>query len=79
MSLVCGNFRQQMQTTADGSYSISAPQGTYTLEVQSPGYETLDRSVNLSEGGELQLDCLFHLSRPVHTRSGTRFFHATPS
>ena len=61
--LVCGSYRQQTQTTADGSYSISAPQGSYTLTVETPGYDTLERTVDLNKAGEQQLDLTLNVGR----------------
>ena len=47
--VACGEYRQNAQTTADGSYSISVPQGAYQLKVQSPGFEPATRLVALDQ------------------------------
>ncbi len=71
VSLVCGSYRQQTQTTADGSYSISAPEGSYTLEIQSPGFETIKRTIDLSKPGEQQLDLTLNVGRSTSIVSVT--------
>ena len=49
LTLKCGNFRRDTQTTADGSYSLSAPKGSYELQVQASGYEPVDRTIDLGK------------------------------
>ncbi len=54
---VSGNGAQHnAQTQADGSYTVSglAP-GQYTVHVAYPGFAPVDRSVNLSAGGNVQV------------------------
>lgn len=71
VSLTCGNYRQQTQTTADGSYSITAPEGSYTLEVKSPGYETLLQTVDISTPGEHRLSPTLEVGKAVSIVSVT--------
>ncbi len=71
VSLTCGSYRQQTQTTADGSYSISAPQGSYTLEISSPGYEPLQQPVDLSTPGEHRISPTLAVGQAVSIVSVT--------
>ncbi len=50
--VACGEYRQSAQTTADGSYSLSVPQGRYQLKVLAPGYEAASRMVELHQTAE---------------------------
>lgn len=71
VALVCGAYRQQTQTTAGGTYSVSAPEGNYTLEVKSPGYAAIHQAVELRSPGPKQLDLVLHMSTAVSIVSVT--------
>lgn len=39
VALRCGNFRVDGRTSGDGTYRISAPAGSYVVEVNAAGFE----------------------------------------
>ncbi len=47
ITLRCGNFLQQAHTSADGAYSIETSAGTYQIQVEAPGFESITQSVEL--------------------------------
>ncbi len=47
--MACGEYRQNAQTTANGSYSISVPQGRYVLRIQTPGFEPMSRTLDVAQ------------------------------
>jgi iron complex outermembrane receptor protein len=63
VTLRCGTFRKDTHTPADGSYVISAPAGTYVLEVQTPGFEPVLETIELRSGGPQQRDFALKLGR----------------
>ncbi len=71
VALTCGSYRQQTQTTADGSYSISAPEGSYELQVQSPGYAGIQQPVDLTQSGGQHLDLTLNVGQAVSIVSVT--------
>ncbi len=71
ITLVCGDYRQQTQTTADGSYSISVPEGSYTLEVHSPGYAAIHQPLSLSKAGLQQKNLVLQMGTAVSIVSVT--------
>lgn len=56
VTLRCGNFRRDTHTLADGTYALSAPAGTYVLEVQAPGFEGALETIELRPTGPQQRD-----------------------
>ncbi|PYQ34908.1 MAG: hypothetical protein DMF57_04765 [Acidobacteria bacterium] len=48
VALRCGNFRQDARTTGDGTYRISAPAGSYLIEVNAPGFDMTAETVQLT-------------------------------
>jgi iron complex outermembrane receptor protein len=71
VTLVCGGYRQQTQTTAEGSYSISVPEGSYTLEVRSPGYAPIQQAVSLDKAGLQQKNLMLQMGTAVSIVSVT--------
>src|ERR1700736_2731750 len=49
LALRCGNFRQDTRTTGDGTYRVSAPAGSYLIEVNAPGFEMTAETVQLAK------------------------------
>jgi iron complex outermembrane receptor protein len=49
LALRCGNFRQDARTTGDGTYRISAPAGSYLIEVNAPGFDMTAETVQLTK------------------------------
>jgi iron complex outermembrane receptor protein len=49
LALRCGNFRQDARTTGDGTYRITAPAGSYLIEVNAPGFDMTAETVQLSK------------------------------
>ena len=43
-------------TSADGSYSLSLPPGTYTVTITLPGFRRVTQTVDITAGGSRQLD-----------------------
>ena len=39
VALRCGSFRQDSRTTGDGTFRITAPAGSYLVEVNAPGFD----------------------------------------
>ncbi len=56
IALRCGSFRQDTRTTGDGAYRVSAPAGSYLIEVNAPGFEMSAETVQLSAGASAQRD-----------------------
>ncbi len=52
VTLRCGNLRLDGRTSGDGSYRISAPTGSYVVEVNAPGFETVMESLELTQAGD---------------------------
>ena len=49
LALRCGTFRQDARTTGDGTYRISAPAGSYLIEVNAPGFDMTAETVQLTK------------------------------
>ncbi len=71
VTLTCGDYRQQTQTAANGSYSIAAPSGNYQLHVHAPGYQSIDRSVLLKSSGSQQMNLVLNIGTAVSIVSVT--------
>lgn len=54
ITLKCGSFHQNVQSAADGTYNISAPAGSYQLQVEAQGFEPLSQLLDLSTGSAKQ-------------------------
>ena len=52
VTLRCGSYRLDGRTSGDGTYRITAPAGSYVVEVNAPGFETTAESLQLSEAGQ---------------------------
>lgn len=52
VALRCGKFRLDARTTGDGSYRMTAPAGSWVMEVQAPGFETAMESLQLGQPQE---------------------------
>lgn len=54
LSLACGAFHRTARTVGDGTYSFSAPAGTYQVEIEAPGFLPWAETVVLKSavGGE---------------------------
>jgi iron complex outermembrane receptor protein len=63
VTLRCGSFRRDTSTLADGSYALSAPAGTYVLEVETPGFEEAVESIELPPEGSQQRDITLKVGR----------------
>jgi iron complex outermembrane receptor protein len=63
VSLKCGSFRKDTHTLGDGTYSLSAPAGTYVLEVQAPGFEGTLETIQLAPDASQQRDFALKLGR----------------
>jgi iron complex outermembrane receptor protein len=63
VTLRCGSFRRDTRTLADGSYSLSAPAGSYLLEVQAPGFEGTLETIELVREGAPQRDFTLKVGR----------------
>jgi iron complex outermembrane recepter protein len=50
IALRCGSFRQDARTTGNGGYQITAPAGSYLIEVNAPGMEMSAETVQLAAG-----------------------------
>lgn len=62
ITLKCGNFRQDTHTTGDGTYSISVPSGSYQVQVEAPGFETVASNVEVASGSA-QRDFVLKIGR----------------
>ena len=51
VTLTCGSFRLDARTVGDGSYSVSAPVGSYLIEVEAPGSLPWAETVDLQGTG----------------------------
>lgn len=71
VTLTCGAYRQQTQTAANGTYSVSVPAGNYSLHVIAPGYQTIDRPVNLAATGATHLNVVLNVGTAVSIVSVT--------
>ncbi|PYQ59591.1 MAG: TonB-dependent siderophore receptor [Acidobacteria bacterium] len=49
LALRCGNFRQDARTTGDGTYRLTAPAGSYLIEVNAPGFDMAAETVQLTQ------------------------------
>ena len=49
LALRCGKFRQDARTTGDGTYRLSAPAGSYLIEVNAPGFDMSAETVQLTK------------------------------
>src|SRR5207248_3915284 len=49
LTLRCGTFRQDARTTGDGTFRISAPAGSYLIEVNAPGFDMTAETVQLTK------------------------------
>ena len=49
VALRCGTFRQDGLTTGDGTFRISAPAGSYLVEVNAPGFEMTAETLQLTK------------------------------
>ena len=49
LALRCGNFRQDARTTGDGTYRVTAPAGSYLIEVNAPGFDMAAETVQLTQ------------------------------
>jgi len=49
LALRCGSFRQDTRTTGDGTYRVSAPAGSYLIEVNAPGFDMTAETVQLTK------------------------------
>ncbi|HYD16635.1 MAG TPA: TonB-dependent siderophore receptor [Candidatus Nanoarchaeia archaeon] len=63
VTLKCGNFRQDTHSAGDGSYNITAPAGTYQLNVEAPGFESSTSSVTLAATGSNQHNITLAIGR----------------
>ena len=61
VALRCGTFRQDARTTGDGTYRITAPAGSYLLEVNAPGFDMDMETLQLTKAD----------SRDVTLQTGT--------
>ena len=50
IALRCGTFRQDARTTGDGTYRITAPAGSYLIEVEHAGFDEALETLQLSAG-----------------------------
>lgn len=73
VTLKCGSFFEQEHTAADGSYTISATAGTYAIQVDAPGFDTISQTVELKpQNGQPQaLDFSMKLGRAASIVSVT--------
>src|SRR5438128_4933705 len=49
VALRCGKFRLDARTTGDGTYRVSAPAGSYLIEVNAPGFDMTAETVQLAQ------------------------------
>src|SRR5712691_12331277 len=49
LALRCGSLRQDARTTGDGTYRITAPAGSYMIEVNAPGFDMAAETVQLTK------------------------------
>ena len=49
VALRCGNFRQGARTTGDGTFRLSAPSGSYLIEVSAPGFDMTMETAQLTQ------------------------------
>ena len=52
--LACGSFRREARTVGNGSYSFTAPAGTYQVDIEAPGFLPWAETVVLRSTGENQ-------------------------
>ena len=50
IALRCGTFRQDARTTGDGTYRITAPSGSYLVEVNAAGFDETAETLQLGSG-----------------------------
>jgi iron complex outermembrane receptor protein len=48
VTLRCGSFRLDTRTSGDGSYRVSAPAGSYVIEIDAPGFQPTAQSLELT-------------------------------
>lgn len=63
VSLECGSFRRDVHTLGDGGYALSAPAGSYLIEVQAPGFEGTLETIELQAAAPQQLDFSLKVGR----------------
>ncbi|MEO8218299.1 MAG: TonB-dependent siderophore receptor [Acidobacteriota bacterium] len=56
VSLRCGNLREDARTIGDGTYRLSAPAGTYQIDVKAPGFQLAVETLDLTAGAAAQRD-----------------------
>jgi iron complex outermembrane recepter protein len=49
VALRCGNFRLDARTSGDGTYRVTAPAGSYLIEVNAPGFDMDMETVQLTK------------------------------
>lgn len=49
IALRCGTFRQDARTTGDGTYRLTAPAGSYLIEVTAPGFDMTAETLQLAK------------------------------
>ena len=52
VALRCGNFRQDARTTGDGTYRVTAPAGSYLIEVNAPGFDMAMETAQLTKADQ---------------------------
>jgi iron complex outermembrane recepter protein len=63
VTLRCGAFRRDSHTASDGTYALSAPAGSYILEVQAPGFEAALETIDLAPNGPQKRDLTLKVGR----------------
>src|SRR5687767_1411456 len=55
VTLRCGNLRLDARTSGDGTYRVSAPAGSYLIEIEAPGFQPTAQSLDLSAPEQRQI------------------------
>jgi iron complex outermembrane receptor protein len=80
LSLACGAFHRTARSVGDGTYSFSAPAGTYQVEIEAPGFLPWAETVVLKAAGASERACWRgplqqHRHRDRDGRLRGRLFH----